>query len=159
MLSSGWKEKRIESISCIQQTIIKYFPYARSCEDGIVVSRDESEAQKNVMNPLVSGCSSESLAPPSEPLHMLSPGFDPLFLHVFMWLAASIIQGSAQLSPPHGGPPWSHYSTSLHSVTWLWYKKNFFYLKMASYDLIYVSITNLSIRLVTYLPQTEWNLH
>ena len=52
-------------------------PYARSCEDGVVVSRDENEAQKNVMNPLVSGYSSKSLALPSEPLHMLFPGFDP----------------------------------------------------------------------------------
>lgn len=111
ILSSGWKEKRIESISCIQQTFIKCLPYARSCEDGVVVSRDENEAQKNVMNPLVSGYSSKSLALPSEPLHMLFPGFDPLFLQVFMWLAASIIQGSAQLSPPHGSPSWSYYST------------------------------------------------
>lgn len=112
ILSSGWKEKRIESISCIQQTFIKCLPYARSCEDGVVVSRDENEAQKNVMNPLVSGYSSKRLALPSEPLHWLFPGFDSLFLQVFMWLAASIIQRSAQLSPPHGSPPWSYYSTS-----------------------------------------------
>lgn len=48
---------------------------------------DENEAQKNVMNPLVSGYSSKRLALPSEPWHRLFPGFDSLFLQVFMCVA------------------------------------------------------------------------
>lgn len=122
ILSNGWNETRIESISFIQHTFTECLPYARCCEESVIlVFRSENEAGKNVVtcsrkNQPVSGYSSNRLILPSEPLHILFPQFDPFFLQVFMWLAASIMHGSAQLSPPRGVPPRSHCSKSPFSL-------------------------------------------
>lgn len=145
ILSNGWNKQRMESMSFIQQPFTKCLPSARSCEESvIVISQECGKWGPEKCNNLPKENQPFKVIFSSETLHMLFPLLDLLFLQVFMWLATFVLQDSAQLSLPHWGPPWLHYSksplSSLSHMTLLYY----FFIYLTIWNGLILSISHSS---------------